>query len=164
MSRAGGPILFVSWTPHARVTAVANDIGAEVMIPAAWVLRRPWPVRYFLQSLATAFSLAQRRPRSVIFTNPPFVVGAALLAMRLPLRFSLWADCHSGVFNDPRWARFGRLNAFVLKRCTGVSFHNNSQASEFGSLCRQHLVVCSWRIIDRRPQRTAADAHRRSSR
>ena len=67
---------------------------------------------------------------AVIFTNPPFVLGALLLAIRSLMHFSLWADCHSGAFNDPRWSRFARGNAAILKRCDGVIFHNSAQASE----------------------------------
>src|SRR4029077_4589570 len=46
----------------------------------------------------------------------------------------------------------------------GVIFHNNSHASKFGSLCRQHVVVWSWRIVDRRPRRSTSDTHHESSR
>jgi hypothetical protein len=148
------PILFVSWTPHARVTAVAADLGAEVVVPAAGVRGWPWPLRYLLQSVAMTAALARKRPRSVIFTNPPFLTGVALLATRPLLRFSLWADCHSGAFNDPRWSRYSRLNAAVLRRCDGVVFHNSAQASEYGSICRRHIIIWSPRIVDRRTSQT----------
>jgi hypothetical protein len=143
-------ILFVSWARHARVTAVAKDIGAKVVIPTPWALKWPWPLRYLVQAVSTIVVVTAQRPRGVIFTNPPFLTGSVLLMVRRVLHFSLWADCHSGAFNDPRWSRFARPNASMLGRCDGVVFHNSAQANQFGALCRQYVVVWGWQMIDRR--------------
>ncbi len=152
-------IVFVSWTPGARASAVARDIGAEVVVPAPWAQTWPWPARYLAQAAVTTAYITARRPRGVLFTNPPFLTGFILLMMRRKLKYSLWADCHSGAFNDLRWSRFKRFNASMLGRCDGVVFHNTEQANEFGSLCRQHIVVWSWRIRDHQSTSTGTSQH-----
>src|SRR5215210_4940495 len=109
--------IFVTWTPHHRATEMARAIGGEIYEP--WPGRRSWPApaRYVIQGSQTIVHVIRRRPQNVLFTNPPFVTGISLLLARLVTQFSLWSDSHSGAFNDPRWARFKRINEWLMRRC-----------------------------------------------
>jgi glycosyltransferase involved in cell wall biosynthesis len=127
-SREARRICFVTWTPHHRASELARALGGEIYQPSP--VRRNWPaaVRYVLQAAQTVAHLVRVRPREVLFTNPPFVAGVVLVLSGRLLGFRVWADSHSGAFNDPRWARFARANSWMMRRCAGVIVTNKHLA------------------------------------
>jgi len=80
----------------------------------------PAPVRYPIQAMRTLARVLGKRPQNVIVSNPPFVAALWLDLFARPLGYRVWVDAHSGAFNDPRWARFSALNAWVLRHSRGV--------------------------------------------
>jgi glycosyltransferase involved in cell wall biosynthesis len=133
--------IFVTWTPHHRATEIARAVGGAIYEPSPGRTRWPAPIRYTLQSLQTLFHVFRRRPGNVLFTNPPFVTGIVLLTVRWALRFEIWSDCHSGAFNDPRWARFSGINRWVMRRCAGVVVTNGRLAESVRMAGARPLVL-----------------------
>lgn len=128
---AHGRIAVITWTPHHhRTHCLASLLQAELYEPSPVWRAAPAPVRYALQALQTVIFLLMRRPNVVVFQNPPSICGVVLIIMGCVLRFSVWADAHSGVFNDPLWSRFRRLNRFIARRCAGVIVHTPDLASQ----------------------------------
>jgi glycosyltransferase involved in cell wall biosynthesis len=145
----GRHILFVSWTPHSRPRDLARRLEGEYFVPASFATSWWWPARYGVQAIATLSGILRRRPSVVLFTNPPFLAGlVCLLAARLT-RAQCWADCHSGAYNDPRWTRFARANAAVVRGCDGTVFHNALLAAEQREACRRSLVLSTYAMNDR---------------
>lgn len=115
---------FVSWTPHARATAIARALEAQLYCPSPGSRKWPAPVRYAVQAIGTALHVARTRPTDILFTNPPVIAGVVLILIGRLLGARVWADSHSGAFNDPRWVRFSAVNDWVTKRCAGVIVTN----------------------------------------
>lgn len=134
-------VIFVSWTPHHRANELAEALEGRVYVPHPHRKAWPAPVRYAIQGTRTLAYLARTRPTDVLFTNPPFVAGAVLLLAATPLRFSVWADSHSGAFNDPRWMRFSRLNDWIMRRCAGVIVTNEPLARRVRASGSRPLIV-----------------------
>lgn len=121
-------VLIMTWSSggaaYPRAKGLADSLGAPFYHPSP--LREGWPapIRYAIQTIRTASRLVLVRPRHVVFTNPPVVAGLAVLPLRRLLRLKVWSDSHSGVFNDPKWSRFSRVNAWLTRRCAGVIVTN----------------------------------------
>jgi glycosyltransferase involved in cell wall biosynthesis len=150
-----GRVVFINWTPQARGTALGQALG-EAYTPAPRLQGKPWPVRYAAQALLTLAFLVRRRPDHVLFTNPPFIVGSLLLVLSRLLGFSVWCDAHSGAFDDPRWSRFARANAKVLRSSTGVVVANEPLAARLREQQLNPVVVISPPLIARPSQPSAA--------
>jgi O-antigen/teichoic acid export membrane protein len=130
LSRRSSPArVFVSWTPHPRADAIAQALGASVYCPPPGSRRWPAPLRYVIQTLASARHLIGSRPADVFFTNPPVFAGVVVVLLARLLRARAWSDSHSGAFNDPRWMRFARVNEWVMRRCAGVIVTNRALAA-----------------------------------
>jgi hypothetical protein len=132
---------FVSWTPLSRATAVAEALGAQLYCPSPGSRGWPAPVRYPLQAVATILHVARTRPREIVFTNPPAIAGLALILIARLAGARVWADTHSGAFNDPRWVRFARVNSWVMRRCAGVIVTNEPLAAEVRSVGGRPLLL-----------------------
>lgn len=115
---------FVSWTPHPRADAIADALGASMYCPSPGSRSWPAPVRYAIQTVATARYIARTRPADILFTNPPVFAGIVVVLLARLAGARAWSDSHSGAFNDPRWSRFTRLNDWVMRRCAGVIVTN----------------------------------------
>jgi glycosyltransferase involved in cell wall biosynthesis len=115
---------FVSWTPHPRADAIAEALGAKMCCPSPGSRNWPAPVRYAIQTVATAAHVIRARPTDILFTNPPVVAGVVVVLLARIRGARAWSDSHSGAFNDPRWARFERLNDWVMRQCCGVIVTN----------------------------------------
>ncbi|MHB8233891.1 MAG: glycosyltransferase family protein [Solirubrobacteraceae bacterium] len=126
MSSSRKRIAVVTWTPHHRTDCLARILGGRLYEPSPVWRSAPAPLRYAFQALQTAFFLLVRRPAIVVFQNPPSLLGALLLTVGRILRFDVWADTHSGIFNDREWSRFGRLNRFVFRQSAGVIVHTSA--------------------------------------
>jgi hypothetical protein len=50
--------------------------------------------------------------------------GLVIVALARLSGARVWADSHSGAFNDPRWSRFERLHRWLMRRCAGVLVTN----------------------------------------
>jgi hypothetical protein len=146
--------MFVSWTPHARVNAIAAAVGASVYCPPAGKRGNPAPLRYAVQTLATAFQLVRMRPAEIFFTNPPVFAGVAVVLLARLVRARAWSDSHSGAFNDPRWMRFARVNEWVMRRCAGVIVTNRPLAALVQSRGGHPLIL---NMVARRPGTRRAD-------
>lgn len=144
-----GRVAFVTWASQARATGVGEALGATVYTPAPRLEVAPWPLRYALQGLLTVVFVVRRRPDHVLFTNPPFIVGSLLIALSRLLGFSVWCDAHSGAFDDPRWSRFARANARVLRSSTGVIVANELLAVSLREQQLDPLVVTSPPLVAR---------------
>jgi glycosyltransferase involved in cell wall biosynthesis len=149
-------VCFVTWTPHHRASEIAKALGGEIYEPSP--VREAWPaaLRYVVQTAQTLVHLARVRPREVLFTNPPFVAGLALVLPARILGFRIWSDSHSGVFNDPRWTRFTKANEWVMRRCAGVIVTNERLAqlvSESGS----RALILNYPAIDFRDREPTDD-------
>lgn len=147
-------VLFISWTPHNRATDIAAQLDGVAVTPASWARGWPWPIRFSAQAIATVWAVARRRPDHVIFTNPPFVSGAACLVGARLVGAKCWADSHSGAFNDPRWERLSHLNSWVLARCAGTIFHNHPLARLHHGASVRILVLTTGGMRDRAADRT----------
>ncbi|HWE34124.1 MAG TPA: hypothetical protein VG410_11600 [Solirubrobacteraceae bacterium] len=147
---------FISWVEHARATGLAHALGMPLYVPAKPLSRAPWPLRYAVQALLSIWYLVRRRPSYVVFTNPPFIAGLALLLAARRLRIPVWCDVHSGAFNDDRWRRFAGPNLFVLNRCSGIVMHNRGLADEVGPHLRPPLVVVGSPPLRERPSAPSA--------
>lgn len=147
---------FVSWTPHPRAADLARVLGAELYVPARWARRLPAPLRYAVQGAMTFGWVWRRRLRNVLFTNPPFVAGLPLLAVARLLPLRIWCDSHSGAFNDPRWRRFRRLNAWVMRRCAGVLVATDRLAGSVRAAGARPFVVGDPIFDLREPRRSPA--------
>jgi glycosyltransferase involved in cell wall biosynthesis len=137
-------IVFVTWPLTRRPIGIAAAIGASVHAPLRVGQHWPFVIRYLLQAIQTTAHLVRVRPSEVIFSNPPFVTGVLLIILSRMLRFRVWADSHSGAFNDPRWARFGRANAWVMRRCERVIVTNPGLASVVERAGAKPLVLNWW--------------------
>src|SRR5215210_4114743 len=87
--------LFITWTPEWRTERLAEGLGGAALLPAPFVRKWPWPLRYLTQAVATAWHVVRRRPQLVSFQNPPALTGLVLVLLSRVLRFEVWADCHS---------------------------------------------------------------------
>lgn len=132
---------FVSWTPLSRATAVACALEARLYCPPPRSRRWPSLIRYAVQTLCTVRHIARTRPTEVLFTNPPVVAGAVLIVVGRLFRARVWADTHSGAFNDPRWTRFSRLNDWVMRRCAGVIVTNRRLAKRVDRVGGRPLLL-----------------------
>jgi glycosyltransferase involved in cell wall biosynthesis len=131
-------------------------MGGEIYEPSP--VRRSWPagLRYVAQTAQTLVHLVRIRPRDVLFTNPPFVAGLVLVLPARMLGFRVWADSHSGVFNDPRWTRFAKANEWVMRRCAGVIVTNEPLAQLVSkSGCRP--LILNYPAIDFRDREPTDD-------
>jgi glycosyltransferase involved in cell wall biosynthesis len=144
-----GGTLFVSWRPHSRPRYLAERLDAQYLVPAPLVTSWWWPARYVIQAVATVAAIVRRRPATVLFTNPPFFAGLACLVGSRLIGAQCWADCHSGAYNDPRWARFAPANAAVVKHCRGAVFHNALLAKEQHHACVSSVVLSVYAMKDR---------------
>jgi hypothetical protein len=137
-------ILFVTWTLTRRPIGIAAAVGGSIFVPLRG--RETWPVaiRYVLQALQTVARVVRERPDAVLVTNPPFVSGIVLVPLRRALGFSLWCDAHSGAFNDPRWARFARANAWLMRRCDGVIVTDRRLAVRVEEAGARPLLLNWW--------------------
>ena len=113
-------------------------------------------MRYAGQALLTTAFVFRRRPDHVLFTNPPFLVGSLLLVLSRCLGFSVWCDAHSGAFDDPRWSRFARANAKVLRSSTGVVVANEPLAVQLREQQLDPIVVNSPPLVPRPSRRPRA--------
>jgi glycosyltransferase involved in cell wall biosynthesis len=141
--------MFVSWTPHSRPRDLAARLNAEYLVPAPFATSWWWPARYTIQSIVTIATILRRRPAVVLFTNPPFLAGVACLVSAYIVKAQCWADCHSGAYNDPRWVRFARTNAAVVRRCRGAVFHNALLAAEQSDASCCSVVLSIYAMTDR---------------
>jgi hypothetical protein len=120
---------FVSWTPHPRADAIADALGATLYCPSPGSRGWPAPLRYAIQTFATARHVARTRPADIFFTNPPVFAGMVVVLLARLSRARAWSDSHSGAFNDPRWTRFSRVNNWVMRHCAGVIVTNRPLAA-----------------------------------
>jgi glycosyltransferase involved in cell wall biosynthesis len=131
-TRGGLPLssqrCFVSWTPHARATAIACALDAELFCPSPGSRKWAAPLRYVIQTVRTGIHVARTRPIDILFTNPPVVAGVVLIVIGRLFGARIWSDSHSGTFNNPRWMRFSRVNDWVMRRCAGVIVTNEPLA------------------------------------
>jgi hypothetical protein len=155
-------IIFVSWTPQSRARDLAARLDAEYFVPAMWITSCWWPARYCVQAIATVAAILRRRPAIVLFTNPPFLAGVVCLLGTRLVNAQCWADCHSGAYNDPRWARFARANTAVIRRCDGTVFHNALMAAEQGDMTRRAIVLSVYAMTDRAATGDSLEATKRS--
>lgn len=132
---------FVSWTPHPRADAIAAALGATVFCPPPRSRRWPAPLRYLIQSIATARHVMRTRPAEIFFTNPPVFAGVVVVLLARLSRARAWSDSHSGAFNDPRWMRFARVNDWVMRRCAGVIVTNRPLAAIVSSCGGRPFVL-----------------------
>ena len=56
------------------------------------------------------------------------MAGVVIVLLGRLLGARVWADTHSGAFNDPRWVPFSRVNDWVMRRCAGVIVTNGPLA------------------------------------
>jgi hypothetical protein len=132
---------FVSWTQLSRASAVARALDARLYCPPPRSRKWPAPIRYGVQAFRTVRHIARTRPSDVLFTNPPVVAGVVLVIVGRLFGIRLWADTHSGAFNDPRWVRFSRLNDWVMRRCAGVIVTNRPLAERVESAGGRPLLL-----------------------
>jgi hypothetical protein len=116
--------LVLTWTPDQNASQLARALGAHLYVPIPGHSSFPAPIRYIVQAAQTALFIFRKRPRVIIYQDPPFVTGAFLIFLRSGLRFDICASAHSGPFNDPRWTRFKRFSRWVFTRCAGMFVHN----------------------------------------
>jgi glycosyltransferase involved in cell wall biosynthesis len=116
-------VAVVTWTAHHRTDCLARMLQARLYEPSPIWGSAPVPLRYAVQGLRTIGFLLLHRPAIVVFQNPPSILGAMLVLIGGLLDFDVWADTHSGVFNDPKWSRFARMNRFVFRKSAGVIIH-----------------------------------------
>jgi glycosyltransferase involved in cell wall biosynthesis len=134
-------LCFITWTRHHRATEIARVLGAELYEPFTARTRWPAPIRYVVQAGLSVAYLARKRPHAVLTSNPPFVAALTLLTVRRLMGARVWSDTHSGAFNDERWARFGRANAWVLRRCDGVLVTTHKTAQIVADMGGRPLVL-----------------------
>lgn len=144
-----GPPLVVSWTPHERARRLAQALGGVYLVPGGGSPSRPVAARYALQAIRTVSAVIRRRPAAVVYTNPPFVSGLVLVGLRALVPFRLWSDTHSGAVNDPRWARFRRVNELVLRLGDGMVLAHPSLASLLNAPGVEDCVVNLPGAVDR---------------
>jgi glycosyltransferase involved in cell wall biosynthesis len=148
-SRGSRTRAFISWTPHPRANAIADAIAAELYNPTPGKRNWPAPLRYTIQSVATAIYVNRVRPSDIFFTNPPAVAGLAMVPLARLVGARVWSDSHSGAFNDPRWMRFARLNNWVMRHCAGVIVTNRPLAELVRASGGRPFVV---NLVASRPQ------------
>jgi glycosyltransferase involved in cell wall biosynthesis len=139
----------ISWTPHNRASSLGERLRGTYHVPAERVVAWPWPARFLIQAVATVWQIVRRRPAVILFTNPPFLAGLSCLLGSRFIGAHCWADCHSGVYNNPRWSRFAAMNAYVTRRCTGVIFHNEEIAEAHRSEARHAVVMTIFSMKER---------------
>ena len=138
-----GRVAFINWTPQARGIGLGEALGEGSYTPLSRLPSAPWPLRYAAQAVLTIAFILRRRPDHVLFTNPPFLVGSLLLGLSRFLGFSVWCDAHSGAFDDPRWSRFAKANARVMRSSTGVVVANEPLAVQLREQRLDPIVVNS---------------------
>ncbi len=116
--------LVLTWKPDQNTSELARALEAGLFVPTPGRSSFPAPLRYSIQALQTAAVMLHKRPRVVIYQDPPFVTGALLVLLRPLLRFRICASAHSGPYNDPRWTRFRRFSRWVFSHCAGMFVHN----------------------------------------
>lgn len=131
--------LMISWIHHhGRSQGLAEALGLEPYFIRSKI--RAAPVRYAVDSIKTLFLLLRVRPRSVVVMLPP---TPALLTVWLFASFTkvrVVSDCHSGVFNDPKWAPFLPFSLRMMRRGL-VVVTNDALAEQIRSSPVRSLVL-----------------------
>lgn len=138
MVRTGRPALaFVAWgIPPGRPSDIAGQLGGEARClnhPRSW----PVSIRYLLYTAETLTYLLVRRPRALIVTNPPILLGLLAVGYARVTGATMLLDSHPGGFGaqgDRRSARVQSLHRWVARRATSVLVTTDEWAS----------VVRSW--------------------
>lgn len=109
--------LFISWVDHhGRSASLAERLTIRAVFVQSRIRKAPALLRYIEQGLRTAAILREQRPQVVIVMLPPApLLWLSVLYCHM-FGASLYADLHSGFFNDPKWTWSTRLNLRLLRK------------------------------------------------
>lgn len=143
-----GPLV-ISWIGfHGRSQSLAKAIGGDAVFhkTEGSVIRR-----YIRQHRETRETCRDRPDVPIVVMLPPL---PALLSTLRSRRYqgTVWADLHTGVFEDPRWRWARRYTLRLVRRhCAGALVTNESLASRARQAGIKDVVVLDD-IIEPRPR------------
>lgn len=144
----------VSWIGfHGRSESLAASLGGRADYVKA---KGSLPVRYIRQFRETIRLIRSARADAVIVMMPPLpAICAVVLAARG--RVAVWADLHTGVFENPRWRWALRATMWVIrKHCAGAIVTNESLARRAESYGLTSIEVLDD-ILEPKPANAAKD-------
>ncbi len=146
-SPARRDVAFLAWGSIAgRSKEMAEVLGGEArcFFPIGTRRRPPVPLRYLMAAVATGTYLLRRRPKLVIFTNPPVpgALVAYLWSRIIGAAFAL--DSHPGGFGaqgDTVAARLQRWHRFLVRRAAFVMVTDDGWAERVRSWGGTPVIV-----------------------
>ena len=136
-------MLVISWAAqHGRSASLAAELGGrDVYLMKGILNRRTAVFRYLRATYLSHREIRKTRPGAVILMLPPFPALVVLLCLARIYGFELYLDCHSGVFNDPKWEWARRPTLALAKLSCGVIVTNRELEAEIRERGFQVLVI-----------------------
>ena len=135
---------FVSWIGyHGRSQGFIDRLGLTP-IYVSYLRQRDIvsaPLKYGPQFVATLRQLYRVKPEVVFVMDPPVFSVAAVFAYCRPRGIPFLMDCHSGVFNSPKWRWALPLQRYFGRRAAGVIVTNPVHLQEVASWPAKGVIV-----------------------
>jgi glycosyltransferase involved in cell wall biosynthesis len=135
---------FVSWLNyHGRSQGFVDRLGLTPIYVS--YLRQQdiisAPVKYGPQFISTLRRLYRVKPEVVFVMDPPVFAVAAVFLYCLHTRARYLMDCHSGVFNSPKWRWSLPIQRFFGRCAAGVIVTNPVHLNEVVSWPAKGILV-----------------------
>ena len=135
---------FVSWIGyHGRSQGFIDRLGLTP-IYVSYLRQRDIisaPFKYGPSFASTLRRLHKVKPEVVFVMDPPVFSVAAVFAYCRPRRIPYLMDCHSGVFNSPKWRWALPLQRYFGRRAAGVIVTNPVHLEEVASWPAKGVIV-----------------------
>ncbi len=135
---------FVSWLSyHGRSQGFIDRLGLTPMY-VSYLRQRDIisaPVKYGPQFITTLRRLYRVKPDVVFVMDPPVFAVAAVFVYCLQRGARYVMDCHSGVFNSPKWRWSLPLQRFFGRRAAAVIVTNPVHLREVTSWRAKGIIV-----------------------
>lgn len=99
------------------------------------------PAKYGPQFISTLRRLYRLKPEVVFVMDPPVVAVAAVFLYCLQRRARYVMDCHSGVFNSPKWRWSLPIQRFLGRRAAAVIVTNPVHLNAVASWPAKGMIV-----------------------
>src|SRR5919204_5413992 len=143
-ARPFGRGAFVSWIGyHGRSQGFIDRLGLTP-IYVSYLRQRDIvsaPLKYGPQFVATLRQLYRVKPEVVFVMDPPVFSVAAVFAYCRSRGIPYLMDCHSGVFNSPKWRWALPLQRYFGRRAAGVIVTNPVHLQEVASWPAKGVIV-----------------------
>lgn len=135
---------FVSWLPYHGRSQGYIDALALVPIYVHYLRERIpvlAPLKYGPMTVATLIALYRSRARVVFAMNPPVLTPLVVYLYCLHTGARFFVDCHSGVFESPKWRWAMPIQKFLARRAEAVIVTNTVHAKIVSSWGARPLII-----------------------